>query len=152
MKCLLKEGNIKSIINFANTARNVKCFIIAANYLQKSDWHNDTQLMKIIISFYSKAKAFELLSNFYDACGQVEIDEYREYKKALGALTEALKYLKRSNAIQKDNKIQALERKMDIVQKFITAISLKEENPAQMIDICNTLVQMVYTYIYIYIY
>ena len=36
--------------------------------------------MKTIISFYQKAKAFESLANFYDACAQVEIDEYRDYE------------------------------------------------------------------------
>ena len=46
--------------------------------------------MKAIISFYTKAKAFTQLSGFYDACAQVEIDEYRDYEKALGALKEAV--------------------------------------------------------------
>lgn len=45
--------------------------------------------MKTIISFYQRAKAFESLANFYDACAQVEIDEYRDYEKALGAMKEA---------------------------------------------------------------
>jgi len=45
--------------------------------------------MKTIISFYQKAKSFESLGNFYDACAQVEIDEYRDYEKALGAMKEA---------------------------------------------------------------
>jgi intraflagellar transport protein 140 len=46
--------------------------------------------MSTIISFYQKAKAWENLANFYDACAQVEIDEYRDYEKALGAMREAL--------------------------------------------------------------
>ena len=29
-----------------------------------------------------KAKAFDKLAAFYDACAQVEIDEYRDYDKA----------------------------------------------------------------------
>ena len=51
------------------------------------------EIMKAIINFYTKAKAFEQLSGFYDACAQVEIDEYRDYEKALGALKEAVKYM-----------------------------------------------------------
>ena len=44
--------------------------------------------MKNIIQYYTKAKAFESLAGFYEACAQVEIDEYRDYEKALGALKE----------------------------------------------------------------
>ena len=36
------------------------------------------------------------LSVFYDACAQVEIDEYRDYEKALGALRESLKYMQKA--------------------------------------------------------
>jgi hypothetical protein len=37
----------------------------------------------------SQGKAPQLLGGFYEACAQVEIDEYQNYDKAMGALTEA---------------------------------------------------------------
>ena len=94
MKCLLKSGDTDKIIFFANVSRNRDIFILAANYLQNLDWHNNPATMKSIITFYTKAKAFEQLSSFYDACANVEIDEYRDYAKALGALNEAERYVK----------------------------------------------------------
>ena len=51
------------------------------------------KVMKAIITFYTKAKALEQLATFYDACAQVEMDEYRDYEKALAALNEARKYM-----------------------------------------------------------
>ena len=60
--------------------------------------------MKTIISFYSKAKAYESLATFYDACAQVEIDEYRDYEKALGAMKEAKRQLDKSTGENKDLK------------------------------------------------
>ena len=36
-----------------------------------------------------QGKSPGLLGGFYEACAQVEIDEYQNYDKALGALTEA---------------------------------------------------------------
>jgi intraflagellar transport protein 140 len=48
--------------------------------------------MKHIINFYTKAKAFDNLAGFFDACSQVEIDEYRDYEKAIAALKEAEKH------------------------------------------------------------
>lgn len=46
-------------------------YILAANYLQTLDWHSDPDIVKNIVTFYNKAKAFEQLSAFYDACAQV---------------------------------------------------------------------------------
>jgi intraflagellar transport protein 140 len=60
--------------------------------------------MKTIINFYQKAKAFESLGGFYDACAQVEIDEYRDYEKALGAMKEAQRQLEKSTAQNKEMK------------------------------------------------
>ena len=52
-------------------------------------------MMKKIIEFYTKAKAYKQLAMFYDACSQLEIDEFRDYEKVRGlklyeALYEAL--------------------------------------------------------------
>ncbi|KAL7979155.1 hypothetical protein Chor_015179 [Crotalus horridus] len=49
------------------------------------------EIMKNIISFYTKGRALDLLAGFYDSCAQVEVDEFQNYEKALGALTEAYK-------------------------------------------------------------
>ncbi|RMX59262.1 hypothetical protein pdam_00005737 [Pocillopora damicornis] len=66
-------------------------YVMAANYLQSLDWRKDPEIMKNIIAFYTKGRALDSLASFYDACAQVEIDEYQNYDKALGALTEAYK-------------------------------------------------------------
>lgn len=89
MKCLLKSGDVKAVTGYAQNARQPEVYVLAANFLQNQNWHNDPDIMKTIISFYQKAKALESLANFYDACAQVEIDEYRDYEKALGAMHEA---------------------------------------------------------------
>merc|ERR1719230_1729729 len=96
MKSLLKSGDTEKIIFFAGTARQPEIYVLAGNYMQSLDWHNDPDIMKNIISFYQKAKAHDKLASFYDACAQVEIDEYRDYEKAGKALREALKYLYKS--------------------------------------------------------
>ena len=57
--------------------------------------------MKHIIQFYNKAKAFDHLANFFEACSSVEIDEYRDYEKACAALKEAIKYSDKSTNPQK---------------------------------------------------
>jgi intraflagellar transport protein 140 len=83
MKCLLKSGDTKAICYYATVSRNRNIYILAANYLQALDWQNDAETMKNIVLFYTKAKAFEQLSSFFDAYAQMEIDEYRDYEKAL---------------------------------------------------------------------
>jgi intraflagellar transport protein 140 len=70
IKCLLRNGDTKAVIQFASISRNEEIYKLAANYLQQMDWR-DSEIMKAIITFYSKAKAYEQLSGFYDNCAQV---------------------------------------------------------------------------------
>lgn len=51
IKSLLKQGDTDKITNFATTAKNKDVYVLAANYLQSSDWHNEPDVMKNIISF-----------------------------------------------------------------------------------------------------
>ena len=48
--------------------------------------------------FYQKAKAFDNLSSFFEACSNVEIDEYRDYEKAIAALKESIKHMSKSSS------------------------------------------------------
>lgn len=68
IKCLLKSGEVKAVIGFAQTARHPEVYVLAGNFLQTQNWHNDPEIMKTIINFFQKAKSFESLANFYDAC------------------------------------------------------------------------------------
>ena len=71
MKALLKSGDTAKIIFFAQVSRQRDIYIMAANYLQTLDWRSDPEVMKNIITFYTKGKALESLAGFYDACAQV---------------------------------------------------------------------------------
>lgn len=70
MKCLIRGGDTKAVIQFASISRKAEVYKLAANYLQQMNWR-DAEIMKAIISFYSRAKAFEQLAGFYDSCAQV---------------------------------------------------------------------------------
>ena len=71
MKALLKSGDTEKIIFFANVSRQREMYVMAGNYLQSLDWQSRPELLKTIISFYTKGKAPHLLANFYIACAQV---------------------------------------------------------------------------------
>lgn len=96
MKALCKLGDTDRIIAFANSARMAEIYVLAGNHLQTGEWHKTPELMKHIIQFYNKAKAFDHLAVFFDACSTVEIDEYRDYEKAAAALREAIKHSEKS--------------------------------------------------------
>eukprot|EP00276_Gloeochaete_wittrockiana_P002244 CAMPEP_0184673476 /NCGR_PEP_ID=MMETSP0308-20130426/86689_1 /TAXON_ID=38269 /ORGANISM="Gloeochaete witrockiana, Strain SAG 46.84" /LENGTH=1407 /DNA_ID=CAMNT_0027120965 /DNA_START=36 /DNA_END=4259 /DNA_ORIENTATION=- len=141
MKSLLKSGDTEKIIFFAGVSRQKEIYIIAANYLQSLDWHNDPEIMKNIIKFYTNAKAFDSLASFYDACAQVEIDEYRDYEKALGALREALKYMLKAKVSDKDDRVQSLQQRIFLVERFVQARKLVRSEPTEMVRICHDLLQ-----------
>jgi intraflagellar transport protein 140 len=114
-------------------------FILAANYLQSLDWRNQPEIMKHIITFYTKAKSFDSLSLFYDACAAVEIDEYKNYEKALGALKESGKYMTKAKLPGKETKILQIKKKIVIIEQFLTAKKLLPTQPDEAITICKEL-------------
>lgn len=141
IKCLIKQGNIKVITSYANTARSPECYIIAANYMQNTNWHSNPEVMKTIVSFYNKAKAYENLSAFYEACAQMEIDEYREYDKAFGAMAEAVNAMKKiPNSANTSQKLQLLEHRMKLISDFVKARTLAESNPGEMVKMCSFII------------
>ncbi|GBG73001.1 hypothetical protein CBR_g12720 [Chara braunii] len=143
MKVLLKSGDTEKIIFFANVSRHKDIYVLAANYLQSLDWHNDAEIMKAITQFYFKAGAMDSLATFYEACAQIEIDEYRDYEKALGALREALKYLTKSKTENNDVRLNSLTRRIAMVEKFVQARKLAKTDPSQMVRLCNELILQV---------
>lgn len=100
MKSLLKSGNTDKIIFFASMSRQREIYVMAANYLQALDWQSDPNILKHIVSFYSKGQAYDSLANFYAICAQIEIEEYQDYEKALTAMQEAAKCLEKLSHAQ----------------------------------------------------
>ena len=72
MKALLKSGDTEKIVFFAGVSRQRDVYVMAANYLQSLDWRKVPEIMKNIISFYTKGRALESLASFYDTCAQVQ--------------------------------------------------------------------------------
>ncbi|XP_030877771.1 intraflagellar transport protein 140 homolog [Leptonychotes weddellii] len=144
MRALLKSGDTEKIMFFAGVSRQKEIYIMAANYLQSLDWRKEPEIMKNIISFYTKGRALDLLAGFYDACAQVEIDEYQNYDKAHGALTEAYKCLSKAKAkspLDQETKLAQLQSKMTLVKRFIQARRTYTEDPKEAVRQCGLLLE-----------
>ncbi len=77
MKALLRSGDTEKIIFFANVSKQRDIFVMAANYLQTLDtWRTDTDVVRLIIQFYTRGKALESLASFYEACAQVRTSRH----------------------------------------------------------------------------
>lgn len=144
MRALLKSGDTEKIVFFAGVSRQKEIYIMAANYLQSLDWRKEPETMKNIISFYTKGRALDLLAGFYDACAQVEIDEYQNYEKAHGALTEAYKCLSKAKAnspLDQETKLAQLQSRMTLVKRFVQARRMYSEDPKESIKQCELLLE-----------
>lgn len=97
---------------------------MAANYLQTLNWRSEPEIMKQIVTFYTKAKAPASLALFYEACSQVEIDEYQNYEKALGALREAQRHMVKARAGDRDPRLVALTSRIQNIERFLHARKL----------------------------
>ncbi|EUB58340.1 Intraflagellar transport protein [Echinococcus granulosus] len=152
MKALLRSGDTNKIIFFANVSKQRDIYIMAANYLQTlGTWRNDTSVVKLIVQFYTRAKSFNSLSSFYEACAQMEVDEYQSYEKAMGALTEAYKALSRAvadaavasdevNGQKLEERLCSIKSQIMLCKKFVDAQLLFEDDPVDALSQCQAIV------------
>ncbi|XP_071318478.1 intraflagellar transport protein 140 homolog [Trachinotus anak] len=143
MRALLKSGDTEKIVFFANVCRQKELFIMAANYLQSLDWRQNPEILKTIIGFYTKGRAPDLLAGFYEACAQVEIDDYQNYEKALDALMEAAKCLSKvkDSTGQQEVRVADLQHKITLIKKFVHARRLYAEDPGEAVRLCEALLE-----------
>ncbi|TMW60577.1 hypothetical protein Poli38472_000619 [Pythium oligandrum] len=141
MKCLLKSGDTEKVVFFANVSRNNDIYVLAANYLQTLDWRKDSDILKNILGFYTKARAFEQLATFYQSCAQAEIEEYRDYEKALGAIQEAVKVLSKAKTENKERLLKQSAGRLLLMEQFIAARQQIRQSPAEMIPVVMKLLE-----------
>ena len=141
IKCLVRGGDTKAVIQFASISRNAEIYKLAANYLQQMNWRESVDIMKSIIMFYTKAKSFEQLAGFYDSCAQVEIDDYRDYDKAIGALREGLKHLAKANTRSAADMASRIEQRIGLIERFVQVRRMAQKDPDTMVAICEGLLQ-----------
>ena len=131
MKALLKCGDTEKIVFFAQRCRQKEIYVLAANHLQTLDWRNDTDILNNIVAFYTKGKALDFLSRFYERCAQNEIDDYQSYDKAVHALREAHKYLTKSKMKdfeEQESRVQALATKISLIERFLNIKQLASQS------------------------
>jgi intraflagellar transport protein 140 len=151
MKCLIKLGDKDKVIYFANTSRYPDNYILAANFLQSLDWNDNPDIIKLIVTFLKKAKAYDNLSNFYSLCATVEINDYRNYEKALEALNEAKTVLKNELAKEMTDeekqkvltKDEELEKKVTLTKLFLHTCSIRKNQAQEALKECTELLSIV---------
>lgn len=146
MHCLVRTGDVKRVVLFANVSRDPAVFTIAANFLQSlPDWHSRPEISKTIAGFYAKARAWLSLARYYDNCARIEIDEYRDYSKAGAALSAVVKILGRvSSAVSgEEEEMHALLGKAQTqcaaIERFAAARASLRSDPAQTVQTCHEL-------------
>ena len=81
-------------------------------------------------------QAMDSLATFYEACAQIEIDEYRDYEKALQAMHEAARHAGKikGDDMERDARVAAINNRIGIVETFVRAHTLIRaggEGPSQ---------------------
>lgn len=145
MKCLIKLGNKERMVEFANTCRQPDIYIIGANYLQTLDWTDNEEIVKIIVSFYTKAKAYLNLANFYEMFANIEINEFRNYEKSVVLYQEAINAAEKfkEDEEKKLQKLAALNNKIKITRLFMHVTSIAKADPDEALKLCNELLNIV---------
>jgi len=89
MKVLLKSGDTERIIHYANISRHRDIYLLAANYLQTTDWQRSPKTVDKIILFYTKAKVPESIVSFYEAWATSSYEVDKNYEASLDHLRKA---------------------------------------------------------------
>jgi intraflagellar transport protein 140 len=126
LKAVILSGDAEKVVQMANLARSAEGYVLAANFLQNSDWQNNPEIIKNITAFYTKAKKWDALANFYVNCAMLEIDEYKNYDKALTALDVAKKSAEKG---ADDSRAIAIEERMRLIQSFIEGRNMLRSSP-----------------------
>ena len=142
IRCLIKSGDVERVVYYASMSKKAEVFLLAAHHLQSLDWRSDTQLMQTIVQFYTKAKANAPLSAFYEHCAEVEVDEFRDYGRALTALKEAVKQLIKAKLPDKERRVAELDERVRVVQLFVQAREAVNGDAGEMVRLCEELVGM----------
>ncbi len=103
--------------------------------------------MKLIITFYGKAKNFNLLVQFYELCASSEIDEYRDYEKALSALKDGSKYVVKITGPEREEREKGLKQKIAFVEKFL---EVKNMDGHDKVKVCHQLLNHVKFFIFFF--
>ncbi|XP_063894907.1 intraflagellar transport protein 140 homolog [Helicoverpa armigera] len=120
MRWLMRSGDADRIATFAAATRDRNAQLMAADYLRRrADWRTRPDLMRHILHFYTRAKAYGKLAGFYAECAKVEVDEYENYDKALEALKEAVRCLAKSSDTDTGAQTTALQEQSAIVKRFV---------------------------------
>ncbi|KAI6178923.1 hypothetical protein M3Y98_00554400 [Aphelenchoides besseyi] len=145
MKALLRSGDTPKIILFANTAKSKDIYKMAGNYLQSLNWRDDATLMRQIESFYMKAGAFDSLAMFYEACAELEIDDYHDYEKAITAYNEAIRCWNKKSEKDGDldnkvsNKRDRVKSTVNRIKEFIGIKELYNSDPGAAMTQMNAM-------------
>lgn len=129
MKMLMRGGDVEKVIFFANHSRNNEMYTLAANFLQSQNWSTNENVYRSIIQFYSKARAYDNLISFYDACSQMHIDS-RNYPEALKCLEECAKTMDNASKTSKNSvnetKVMMVKARIEIMRSFVHCQQLVE--------------------------
>lgn len=120
-------------------SRQKELYLLAANFLQASDWRASPQALKALVAFYTKAGAHDSLAAFYDAAAARALEEGPDYGAALQALEEAGRALERSGVPDREARIAGLAARKQGVASFLQARALLESDPAGAVGICQRL-------------
>ena len=85
MKALLKSGDTEKIVFYANVCRNRDIYMMAANYLQTTNWRASEEIQNLIVQFYTKAKAEDSLTAFHASMAQMDDVGKQEKRRFFGS-------------------------------------------------------------------
>lgn len=136
LKCLIRMGNSRKVVTYAQKCKKRETYILAGNYLLTCNPHEDESVFKTIIDFYTKAQANDKIILFYESLAKSVIQEHQQYDKAIDYLKQGLQITESTNGIQKKDVIQNhFIQCIEFIKKYQEASSCANSDPKKAIQI-----------------
>ncbi|XP_015685305.1 intraflagellar transport protein 140 homolog, partial [Protobothrops mucrosquamatus] len=134
-----KAGHLSKALELAFATQQFAALQLVAEDL---DEKSDPALLARCSDFFIEHAQYEKAVKLLLAAKKVEVEEFQNYEKALGALTEAYKCMSKAKTrspAEQENKLAHLQTKMALVKRFIQARRLYSEDPKEAIRQCELL-------------
>lgn len=142
MKVLIRLGNSRKVVTFAQKCKKKELYILAANFLQTTNIVEDDSILKTCVDFYKKAQAFDQVVLFYKSLSQNCVEENHQYDKAKEFLQQGLEVLDTCEIPKKEQIKDIFLQRIKYIETYKDASGKTASDPKKAISLTVELLKV----------
>lgn len=142
MRSIIKDGDSDKVIRYANKLKRMDAFIAAADFIATTNPRDNEPLFATAIQFYQRAGAYDRIAKFLESTAHNEIDEFKDYHKALDLIRKAHQTMAKTEmTLEREAVVEKQLQKIRWIEMYLEATICITSDPVRMQSLCNELLQ-----------